>query len=54
MEIGQMEMQEELEEQECMGFKCRGVYIRRLLEMTTLFFKFFDVEILIFLYWMLM
>lgn len=36
MEIGQMEMVlgEVLEEQECMEFKCRGVYIRRLLEMT--------------------
>lgn len=36
MEIGQMEMevQEVQEEEECMGFKCRGVYIRRLLEMT--------------------
>lgn len=34
-----------------MGFKCRGVYIRRLLEMTILFLNFliFDSEILIFL-----
>lgn len=48
MEIEQMEMlQEVLGEQECMGFKCRGVYIRRLLEMTTLFLKKFDAEILI-------
>lgn len=47
MEIGQMELQEvlgEMEGQECMGFKCRGVYIRRLLEMTILFLKRFDAE----------
>lgn len=51
MEIGQMEMQMEVRgEQECMEFKCRGVYIRRLLEMTTLFLENFDAEILNFLY----
>lgn len=51
-EIGQMEMVQEVlgEEQECMEFKCRGVYIRRLLEMTILIFDAEISEILIFLY----
>lgn len=50
-EIGQMEMvQEVLGVQECMGFKCRGVYIRRLLEMTILIFDAEISDFLIFLY----
>lgn len=49
-EIGQMEMLQEVlgeQEQECMGFKCRGVYIRRLLEMTILIF---DAELSVFFF----
>lgn len=53
-EIGQMEMVQEVlgEEQECMEFKCRGVYIRRLLEMTILIFDAEISDFLIFLYQM--